>query len=162
VLERAGLVTKERTGRRKVVRTNIEGLQLARGLLDRYEALCVAASSARSPLIYGDPFTNGIRERRPNQRSGDVRGRCDRHVFRERHAPKEAQDFRTPLASIDLAGEYNEKVNIAIGPGVAAGLGPEEDDPRRVIRGHDGLDRRRPGGSNEFVADRGQTRSRLR
>jgi DNA-binding transcriptional ArsR family regulator len=39
VLERAGLVTKERTGRRKVVRTNIEGLRLARGLLDEYEAL---------------------------------------------------------------------------------------------------------------------------
>ena len=39
VLERAGLVTKERTGRRKVVRTSIEGLQLARGLLDQYEAL---------------------------------------------------------------------------------------------------------------------------
>src|SRR3990172_7906250 len=39
VLERAGLVTKERSGRRKVVRTNIEGLRLARGLLDEYEAL---------------------------------------------------------------------------------------------------------------------------
>src|SRR4029077_4034072 len=39
VLERAGLVTKERTGRRKVVRTNIEGLRLARGLLDEYEAM---------------------------------------------------------------------------------------------------------------------------
>jgi len=39
VLERAGLVTKERAGRRKVVRTNVEGLQLARGLLDQYEAL---------------------------------------------------------------------------------------------------------------------------
>jgi DNA-binding transcriptional ArsR family regulator len=39
VLERAGLVTKERTGRRKVVRTNIEGLRLARGLLDQYEAV---------------------------------------------------------------------------------------------------------------------------
>jgi DNA-binding transcriptional ArsR family regulator len=39
VLERAGLITKERSGRRKVVRTNIEGLQLARSLLDRYEAL---------------------------------------------------------------------------------------------------------------------------
>jgi DNA-binding transcriptional ArsR family regulator len=39
VLERAGLVTKERAGRRKVVRTNIEGLRLARGLLDEYEAL---------------------------------------------------------------------------------------------------------------------------
>ncbi|MEO8229355.1 MAG: ArsR family transcriptional regulator [Chloroflexota bacterium] len=39
VLERAGLVTKERTGRRKVVRTNMDGLRLARGLLDQYEAL---------------------------------------------------------------------------------------------------------------------------
>ena len=39
VLERAGLVTKQRSGRRKVVRTNIEGLRLARSLLDQYEAL---------------------------------------------------------------------------------------------------------------------------
>jgi DNA-binding transcriptional ArsR family regulator len=39
VLERAGLITKQRDGRRKVVRTNIEGLRLARGLLDEYEAL---------------------------------------------------------------------------------------------------------------------------
>jgi DNA-binding transcriptional ArsR family regulator len=39
VLERAGLVTKERSGRRKVVRTDIERLRLARGLLDQYEAL---------------------------------------------------------------------------------------------------------------------------
>ena len=39
VLERAGLISKQRSGRRKVVRTNIEGLRLARGLLDQYEAL---------------------------------------------------------------------------------------------------------------------------
>jgi DNA-binding transcriptional ArsR family regulator len=39
VLERAGLVTKERTGRRKVVRTNIVALRLARALLDEYELL---------------------------------------------------------------------------------------------------------------------------
>ena len=39
VLERAGLVTKERTGRRKIVRTNIESLRHARALLDQYEAL---------------------------------------------------------------------------------------------------------------------------
>jgi DNA-binding transcriptional ArsR family regulator len=39
VLERAGLVTKERLGRRKLVRTNVEGLALARRLLDEYEAL---------------------------------------------------------------------------------------------------------------------------
>jgi DNA-binding transcriptional ArsR family regulator len=39
ILERAGLVTKVRIGRRKVVRTNAEGLRVARRLLDRYEEL---------------------------------------------------------------------------------------------------------------------------
>jgi len=39
VLERNGLVTKERIGRRKVVRTNLEGLRAARRLLDQYEEL---------------------------------------------------------------------------------------------------------------------------
>src|SRR6476660_8876791 len=39
ILERAGLVTKERVGRRKVVRTNLEGLRVARRLLDQYEEL---------------------------------------------------------------------------------------------------------------------------
>jgi len=39
ILERAGLVSKHRMGRRKVVRTNLEGLRVARRLLDRYEEL---------------------------------------------------------------------------------------------------------------------------
>jgi DNA-binding transcriptional ArsR family regulator len=39
ILERAGLVTKVRIGRRKVVSTNLEGLRRARRLLDRYEEL---------------------------------------------------------------------------------------------------------------------------
>ncbi|MDQ3691111.1 MAG: helix-turn-helix domain-containing protein [Chloroflexota bacterium] len=39
VLERAGLVTKQRIGRRKVVRTNPLGLATAQRLLDRYEEL---------------------------------------------------------------------------------------------------------------------------
>lgn len=39
VLERAGLITKQRSGRRKVVQTNMESLHRARGLLDEYEAL---------------------------------------------------------------------------------------------------------------------------
>ena len=39
ILERAGLVTKERVGRRKVVRTNLEALRVARRLLDEYEEL---------------------------------------------------------------------------------------------------------------------------
>jgi len=39
ILERAGLVTKRRIGRRKVVRTNVEGLRVAQRLLERYELL---------------------------------------------------------------------------------------------------------------------------
>ena len=39
VLERAGLVSKTRIGRRKIVRTEVEALRRARGLLDQYEAL---------------------------------------------------------------------------------------------------------------------------
>jgi DNA-binding transcriptional ArsR family regulator len=39
VLERAGLVTKVRIGRRKIVRTRLDGLRSARLVLDRYEAL---------------------------------------------------------------------------------------------------------------------------
>jgi DNA-binding transcriptional ArsR family regulator len=39
ILERARLVTKVRIGRRKVVRTNREGLRVARRLLDAYEEL---------------------------------------------------------------------------------------------------------------------------
>ena len=39
ILERAGLVTKQRMGRRKVVRTNVVALGVARRLLDRYEEL---------------------------------------------------------------------------------------------------------------------------
>src|SRR2546427_5489993 len=39
VLERAGLITKQRIGRRRVVRTNREALLVARRLLDQYEGL---------------------------------------------------------------------------------------------------------------------------
>jgi DNA-binding transcriptional ArsR family regulator len=39
ILERAGLITKHRIGRRKVVRTHLEGLLTARRLLDQYEEL---------------------------------------------------------------------------------------------------------------------------
>jgi DNA-binding transcriptional ArsR family regulator len=39
VLERAGLVTKQRVGRRKVVRTSVEGIRVAQRLLDRFEQL---------------------------------------------------------------------------------------------------------------------------
>ena len=39
ILERAGLVTKQRTGRRKVVQANLDGLRIVRRLLDQYEEL---------------------------------------------------------------------------------------------------------------------------
>jgi DNA-binding transcriptional ArsR family regulator len=37
ILERAGLVAKHRIGRRKVIRTELEALRTAQGLLRRYE-----------------------------------------------------------------------------------------------------------------------------
>jgi DNA-binding transcriptional ArsR family regulator len=51
ILERAGLVTKHRIGRRKVVRTNLEGLRVARRLLDRYEDLWRERVERLSQLI---------------------------------------------------------------------------------------------------------------
>ena len=39
VLERAGMITKQRIGRRKVVRTDLEQLRVVRRLLDQYEEL---------------------------------------------------------------------------------------------------------------------------
>jgi DNA-binding transcriptional ArsR family regulator len=58
VLERAGLVTKERTGRRKVVRTDIEGLRLARSLLDQYEALWRGRIERMTDLITSSEETH--------------------------------------------------------------------------------------------------------
>lgn len=54
VLERAGLVTKERIGRRKVVRTNLERLRVARRLLDQYEELWRGRIDRMTALI-ADP-----------------------------------------------------------------------------------------------------------
>jgi DNA-binding transcriptional ArsR family regulator len=39
ILERAGLVSKQRIGRRKVVRTRVERIRVAQDLLDRYQQL---------------------------------------------------------------------------------------------------------------------------
>ena len=58
ILERAGLVTKERTGRRKLVRTNIEALRLARGLLDEYEALWRGRIDRMTDLITSSKETS--------------------------------------------------------------------------------------------------------
>ena len=57
VLERAGLITKERVGRRKLVRTDIEGLATARRLLDRYEELWRGRIERMSRLIATDKET---------------------------------------------------------------------------------------------------------
>ena len=51
VLERAGLVGKERIGRRKVVRTKLESLRVARRVLDEYESLWRGRIDRMSQLI---------------------------------------------------------------------------------------------------------------
>jgi DNA-binding transcriptional ArsR family regulator len=55
VLERAGLVSKHRIGRRKVVRTNLEGLRVARRLLDGYEELWRERVERMTQLISEPP-----------------------------------------------------------------------------------------------------------
>ena len=55
ILERAGLVSKHRSGRRKVVRTNLEGLRVARRLLDRYEELWRERVERMNQLISESP-----------------------------------------------------------------------------------------------------------
>jgi len=51
VLERAGLVGKERHGRRKVVRTRPEGVLIAQRLLNEYEELWRGRISRMSSLV---------------------------------------------------------------------------------------------------------------
>ncbi len=55
ILERAGLVTKQRVGRRKVVRTNLAGLIAARRLLDQYEELWRGRIDRMAALIADSP-----------------------------------------------------------------------------------------------------------
>ena len=51
VLERAGLITKQRVGRRRVVRTHLETLLVARRLLEKYEGLWRARIDRMNKLI---------------------------------------------------------------------------------------------------------------
>jgi DNA-binding transcriptional ArsR family regulator len=51
ILERAGLVGKQRIGRRKVVRTRTEGIRIAQDLLDRYQELGRGRFDRMSELI---------------------------------------------------------------------------------------------------------------
>ena len=63
LLERAGLVTKQRIGRRKVVRTNGDGLRVARRLLDRYEDLWRGRIDRMTELISETEETTHDRHR---------------------------------------------------------------------------------------------------
>jgi DNA-binding transcriptional ArsR family regulator len=65
VLERAGLITKQRYGRRKVFRTDMERLRLARGLLDRYEVLWRGRIDRMADLITGNQDTQPDQESHP-------------------------------------------------------------------------------------------------
>ncbi len=51
ILERAGLVTKQRIGRRKVVQTNLQAMLVARRLLDEYEELWRGRIARMTDLI---------------------------------------------------------------------------------------------------------------
>ena len=55
ILERAGLVSKHRSGRRKVVRTNLEALRIARRVLDHYEELWRERVERMHELIQESP-----------------------------------------------------------------------------------------------------------
>ena len=55
ILERAGLVTKQRIGRRKVVRTNLAAVVVARRLLDQYEELWRGRVDRMSALLATEP-----------------------------------------------------------------------------------------------------------
>ncbi len=67
VLERAGLITKQRIGRRKVVRTNLEALLVARRLLDQYEELWRARIDRMNELIAETAGAiHGVETRRAN------------------------------------------------------------------------------------------------
>jgi len=61
LLERAGLVSKHRSGRRKVVRTNLAGLRVARRLLDGYEERWRERVERMSQLIDDSPREAGDR-----------------------------------------------------------------------------------------------------
>jgi DNA-binding transcriptional ArsR family regulator len=59
ILEKAGLVTKQRIGRRKVVRTNLAGLLRARRLLDQYEELWRGRIDRMTELVSGTEEITG-------------------------------------------------------------------------------------------------------
>jgi len=67
VLERGGLITKQRIGRRKIVRTNPEALLVARRLLDQYEGLWRARIDRMNELIAEMAGTNDTLETKESE-----------------------------------------------------------------------------------------------
>jgi len=59
VLEDAGLITKERRGRERLVRTDVDTVQRARVLLDGIEALWLARVDRIDDLLATERQTNG-------------------------------------------------------------------------------------------------------
>ncbi len=55
ILERAGLVSKQRVGRRKVVKVSLAGLLAARRLLDQYEELWRGRIDRMAALVTEEP-----------------------------------------------------------------------------------------------------------
>jgi DNA-binding PadR family transcriptional regulator len=71
ILERAGLISKHRAGRRKVVRTNLEGLRVAGRLLHRYEELWRQRVERMNQLMSESP-------KKGHGGGSDAGGRTDR------------------------------------------------------------------------------------
>jgi DNA-binding transcriptional ArsR family regulator len=67
ILERAGLVTKQRIGRRKVVRTSVKGIRAAQDLLDRYQELWRGRIERMTELITNSKETPDDRHRRQEE-----------------------------------------------------------------------------------------------
>jgi DNA-binding transcriptional ArsR family regulator len=72
ILERSGLVTKQRIGRRKIVRTDLERLRVARRLLDQYEDLWRGRIDRMTELVNDN--TSAIRERETDDRDRRTQG----------------------------------------------------------------------------------------
>ena len=68
VLERAGLITKQRIGRRKIVRTNLNALLVTRRLLDQYEELWRGRIDRMNELIAETARASDIVETKESKR----------------------------------------------------------------------------------------------
>jgi DNA-binding transcriptional ArsR family regulator len=66
VLERAGLVTKQRRGREQLVRTSPDGIDRAREMLDHLEQSWRGRVTRMSGLLADAPPTDGSNEQGPN------------------------------------------------------------------------------------------------